>query len=271
MIQLLTRRVLAAAFVMTAMMARADDAVTTAELDAAISRGVSFLTKSQNANGSWGGPTMTKGLTVYAPLPGAHHAFRAGTSSLALCGLIDSRDARPETRAAIEKAAAWMAAEMPKLRRADTTTTYNVWGHAYGLHAFQRLHSIEMDPQHKAEWARLAQQQIDLANRYEDVFGGWSYLDIFDELATRRPSGIPTSFTTATMLLAMASARDSMGLTLDEKTIKSALAGLRRQRMRQPPRVMYSVANPSHRLPPAQWRSTRSCAAYSAPPRGYGW
>jgi len=246
MIKLLTCRVLAAVFAMTAMMARADDAVTTAQLDAAISRGVSFLTKSQNANGSWGGPTMTKGLTVYAPLPGAHHAFRAGTSSLALCGLIDSRDARPETRAAIEKAAAWMAAEMPKLRRADTTTTYNVWGHAYGLHAFQRLHASEADPQRKAEWVRLAQQQIDLANRYEDVFGGWSYLDIFDELATRRPSGIPTSFTTATMLLAMASARDSMGLTLDEKTIKSALAGLRRQRT---PDFSYTYSHPHRNSP----------------------
>ena len=110
---------------------------------------------------------------------------------------------RPEVAAAIEKAAAWTAAELPKLRRADQTTTYNVWGHAYGLRAISRLYQRENDPAKKAEWARLAQEQVDLANRYEDVNGGWGYLDVFDDLTTQKPSGIPTSFTTATVLLAM--------------------------------------------------------------------
>jgi hypothetical protein len=199
-------------------------------IHAAITRGVGFLTKSQNPNGSWGGPTMTKGLTVYAPLPGAHHAFRAGTTGIALSGLIDARDPRPETAAAIDKAAVWTARELPKLRRADTTTTYNVWGHAYGLRALTRLHAREQDPAKKVEWARLAQEQIALANRYVDVNGGWGYLDIFDGLATQKPSGLPTSFTTATMLLAMDSARDAMGLTLNDAIVKSSLASLRRQR-----------------------------------------
>lgn len=173
---------------------------------------------------------MTKELNIYAPLPGAHHAFRAGASGLALCGLIDARDPRPETAAAIGNAAAWTARELPKLRRADTTTTYNVWGHAYGLRALVRLHAREQNPEKKHEWSRLAQEQIALANRYVDVDGGWGYLDIFDGLATQKPSGMPTSFTTATMLLAMASARDAMGLTLNDATVKSSLASLRRQR-----------------------------------------
>ena len=154
---------------------------TAEAIDAAIRRGVDFLVADQNSNGSWGGPTRTKGLNIYAPLPGAHHAFRAGASGLALAGLIDAADPRPEVAAAIEKAAAWTAAELPKLRRADQTTTYNAWGHAYGLRALTRLYQRETDPAKKAEWARLAQQQVDLANRYEDVNGGWGYLDLFDE------------------------------------------------------------------------------------------
>jgi len=231
----LTCHCLTAALVFMAGTAIADEAAgrpaaTAGAIDAAITRGVDFLTNSQNSNGSWGGPTMTKGLTVYAPLPGAHHAFRAGASGIALSGLIDARDARPHAGAAIDKAAAWTAAELPKLRRADTTTTYNVWGHAYGLRALTRLHAREQDPAKKAEWARLAQEQIALANRFEDVDGGWGYLDVFDGLATRKPSGLPTSFTTATMLLAMASARDAMRLTLDGPIVKSSLAAIRRQR-----------------------------------------
>ena len=221
-------------------------AATPEAIRAAITRGVDFLTFAQNPNGSWGGPTLTKGLNIYAPLPGAHHAFRAGASGLALSGLIDARDPRPETEAAIQKAAAWTAAELPKLRRADTTTTYNVWGHAYGLRALVRLHAREKDPAKKAEWKRLAAEQIAFANRYHEVDGGWGYLDIFDGLATQKPSGLPTSFTTATLLLAMASARDAMGLQLDEKIVRSSLDSIRRQRT---PDFSYTYSH-SHRFHP---------------------
>ena len=204
--------------------------VTIAEIDAAMKRGVDFLVSHQNSNGSWGGPTKTKGLNIYAPLPGAHHAFRAGASGLALAGMIDAGDKRPEVAASIEKAGAWAAAELPKLRRADQTTTYNAWGHAYGLRALTRLYQRETDAAKKTRWKELAQQQVDLANRYEDVNGGWGYLDIYDNLTTQKPSGIPTSFTTATVLLAMVEARDVMGLKLDEKLVQHAAAGVRAQR-----------------------------------------
>lgn len=204
--------------------------VTPASIDAAIRRGVDFLVADQNPNGSWGGPTRTKGLNIYAPLPGAHHAFRAGASGLALAGLIDARDPRPEAESAIAKAAAWTAAELPKLRRADQTTTYNSWGHAYGLRAITRLYHRETDPAKKSEWAQLAQDQVNLANRYAEVNGGWGYLDLFDGVTTQKPSGLPTSFTTATVLLAMDEARHAMNLTLDDKVVKASLASIEVQR-----------------------------------------
>jgi hypothetical protein len=204
--------------------------ITPAAIDASILRGVDFLITHQNANGSWGSATRTKDLNVYAPLPGAHHAYRAGASGLALSGIIDAADTRPEVISAIEKAAAWTAAELPKLRRADQTTTYNVWGHAYGLRAISRLYLHETDPAKKTEWARLAQEQVDLVDRYEDINGGWGYLDVFDEITTRKPSGIPTSFTTATVLLAMDQARATMGVKLNEKLIQHSLVGLNWQR-----------------------------------------
>lgn len=220
--------------------------VTTASIEASIRRGVDFLLASQNKNGSWGNPTKTKGLNIYAPLPGAHHAYRAGTSGLALSGLIDAADPRPEVNAAIDKGAAWTATELPKLRRADQTTTYNAWGHAYGLRAISRLHQRENDPAKKTEWVRLAQEQVDLANRYEDVNGGWGYLDLYDSITTQKPSGIPTCFTTATVLLAMEDAREVMGVKLDDKLVKHALAGIEAQRT---PDFSYVYSFP-HRMKP---------------------
>ncbi len=204
--------------------------VTPATIEASIRRGVDFLVAKQNANGSWGGPTRTKGLNIYAPLPGAHHAFRAGSSGLALSGLIDSGDQRPETLAAIEKGAAWIESELPKLRRADQTTTYNAWGHAYGLRALARLYRIAKDDASREKWKSLAQEQVDLVNRYEDLNGGWGYLDIYDGLTTKKPSGITTSFTTATVLLAMREARDTMGVKLDDKIVGTSLDSIERQR-----------------------------------------
>lgn len=220
--------------------------VTIAEIDAAMKRGVDFLIGHQNANGSWGGPTKTKGLNIYAPLPGAHHAFRAGASGLALSGLIDAGDKRPEVAAAIGKAGEWAKTELPKLRRADQTTTYNAWGHAYGLRALTRLYQHETGAAEKETWKRLAQQQTDLANRYEDVNGGWGYLDIYDNLTTQKPSGLPTSFTTATVLLAMAEARDVMGVKLDDKITRHAADGVKAQRT---PDFAYVYSFP-HRMKP---------------------
>ncbi|MGJ8642748.1 MAG: hypothetical protein ACSHX9_05010 [Luteolibacter sp.] len=192
-------------------------------------RGVDFLIADQNSNGSWGSATRTKGINIYAPLPGAHHAFRAGASGLAISGLIDSGDTRPETIAAIDKSAAWAIENLPLLRRADQTSTYNVWGHAYGMRAFTRLHNYEADPTKKELYQALAQEQIALANRYEDVNGGWGYLDLFDEITTQMPSGITTSFTSATMLLAMHEAQEKLGATLDEKITTSSLDSIKRQ------------------------------------------
>ncbi len=224
----------------------AEPAGLSTRIDQAITRGVDFLIADQNANGSWGGPTRTKGLNIYAPLPGAHHAFRAGASGLALAGLIEAKDPRSGAAEAISKAGDWAELELPKLRRADMTTTYNVWGHAYSLRALTRLYRTSSDEAQKAQWKQLAQQQVDLASRYVDLNGGWGYLDIFDEVRTQKPSGLPTSFTTATMMLAMAEARDAMGLQLDSKATDSGLMSIRMQRN---PDFTYAYSFP-HRMAP---------------------
>ncbi len=54
----------------------------------AIDRGVAFLLARQNPNGSWGSARNTKGLNIYAPVPGAHHAFRAAVTGLGVAALV---------------------------------------------------------------------------------------------------------------------------------------------------------------------------------------
>jgi hypothetical protein len=219
--------------------------ITRAQIDASIKRGVDFLISSQNKNGSWGAATMTKGLNINAPIPGAHHAFRAGSTGLALQGLILSEDRRPETVAAIDKAEAWFLKELPRLRRATVSTMYNVWGHSYGITALCELYTYrEGNEAVRSSLKNLAQAQVERLQRYEDVNGGWGYYD-FDE-ATRKPTGIPTSFTTATVMMSLYMGREVMGLELPPKEVTRGIAFLKRQ---QTPDFAYVYSN-SHRYRP---------------------
>ena len=220
---------LASCALLSCVLARAAE-VTPESMDAGIRRGVDYLLTHQNANGSWGDALISNDTSVGAGTVGVFHAFRAGATSLALSGMIDATDGRPETLAAINRAATWTATELPKLRRANLGTFYNVWGHAYGLRAISRLYQRETEPTKKAEWSKLAQDQCGFADRYEDINGGWGYYDLFDGLATQKPSGTPTSFTTATMLLAMDQAHKVMGTIFDPKHVSRAVESINLQR-----------------------------------------
>ena len=77
---------------------------TAAEVDAAIRRGVEFLLKVQEKDGSWGSPRNTKGLNIYAPVPGAHHAFRAADTALCYAALFEVGGDSEEVRRALDRA-----------------------------------------------------------------------------------------------------------------------------------------------------------------------
>ncbi|HWE96575.1 MAG TPA: hypothetical protein VG269_21625, partial [Tepidisphaeraceae bacterium] len=58
-----------------------------ASIPQAIDRGVKFLVKSQNADGSWGTGTETRGTEIMSMVPGSHDAFRLGTTALCVMAL----------------------------------------------------------------------------------------------------------------------------------------------------------------------------------------
>lgn len=200
-----------------------------AELEASIRRGVDYLLAKQNKDGSWGSPTRTKGLNIYAPVPDSHLAFRSGASMLALAGLLDSGDRRPQVIAAIDRAEAWMLKKLPSLKNVDPTTAYNNWGHAYALRAMVRLYHYRKDDEaRRSQFKNLAAQQLQRLLRTEDINGGWGYYDM--DYPTAHFSGIPTSFTTATVLLALKDAEETLGIAPPIKEIERALASIRKQR-----------------------------------------
>ena len=198
------------------------------ELKTAITKGVDFLIQHQNKNGSWGTPHRTKELNIFAPLPDGHQAYKAGSSALALHGLLECGDRRPATVASIAKGEKWLLSVLPEQRSINRTATYNIWAHAYGLRALCSLYREHNDPEKRAEYTRHAKIQIKKLHSYEDVNRGWGYYDFDDK--TVKPTGNIMSFATATAVLAMVEASNTMDIKLPERLMKRSLASLREMR-----------------------------------------
>ena len=197
------------------------------QIDSAIRNGVEFLLGAQNKDGSWGSATRTKGLNIYAPIPGAHHAFRTGVTSLVLCALIETAPEDPVVRKAIDRGADWMVEKLPRLRRAAADAIYNVWGHAYAIQALVRLHGLTDDAERQAVYKKLILEQFDKLGRYESVDGGWGYYDF--RAGARKPTSSSISFVNATVLIAFKEA-DDLGIKPPEKLVKRAIAATNRQK-----------------------------------------
>lgn len=202
--------------------------VEPAELEAAIARGTAFLRGCQRDDGSWGSADNTKGgVDIYAPAPGAHRAFRAATTALAVAALVEAGDRSDEVEAAVDRGQAWLLEHLPGLRRATPDTLYNIWGHAYGIEALALLHRrAEGDEPLRQRLVACIAGQVELLERYESVDGGWGYYDF--RVGSRKPAASPNTFTTATVLLALADARD-LGVEVPPRLFERGLASIRRQ------------------------------------------
>ncbi len=197
-------------------------------IDLAIRRGVDFLLQRQNTDGSWGSHHTGRPGNVFAPVPGAHHAFRAGTTSLCVAALIQCGDTRPDTAAALDRAEHWMALNLPSLRRATPEAIYNNWGHIYAVQALSLMYRRH-DGNPKRQEAILAHldQQIERLDRYEFLNGGWAYYDF--NAHTQRPSDASTSFMTAAGLIALDEAR-RLNVEIPARLTDRAIRSIQRQR-----------------------------------------
>lgn len=201
-----------------------------AEFDLAIGKGIEFLLADQNPDGSWGSATRTKGLNIYAPIPGAHNAFRAAVTSLAILALYETGGERSDVRAALDRAEAWLLENLGRVRRATGDAIYNVWTHCYGLQCL-----VQMERRTPAEATERRQRiqelitlQFDLLGRYESVDGGWGYYDF--RYQTKQPSSDSMSFVNAAVLVAFKEAQRA-GHAPPQRLVDRAVAATVRQRL----------------------------------------
>lgn len=201
-----------------------------AEFDTAIGKGIEFLLADQNPDGSWGSATRTKGLNIYAPIPGAHDAFRAAVTALAILALYESGGERADVRVALDRAEAWLFENLDDVRRATGDAIYNVWTHCYGLQCLVQME--QRTPVEAAERRQRIQQlialQFDMLARYESVDGGWGYYDF--RYRTKQPSSDSMSFVNAAVLVAFKEA-EGAGHAPPQRLVDRAVAATERQRL----------------------------------------
>lgn len=202
--------------------------VSPADLNKSMDRGIAFLLKSQNKDGSWGSAERTKALNIMASPPGSHNAFRLATTALALTGLIEAGNESDEVKKAIEKGEAHLMEHLPKLRRATPEELYNVWGHGYGLLALVRMyHRLPNDKPRREKVVALIKEQYELLDRYATVDGGWGYYDF--NIGAKRTAASSTSFVNAAVLVSLAEARDIA--PPPAKMVDNAVKSTQRQRL----------------------------------------
>lgn len=191
-----------------------------AALEKAIERGVDYLVRAQNKDGSWGSPASNL-WDIYAPVPGAYTAFHVASSALALSGLLEADAPTPAARRAVERGTAWLLGNHAKARRVSTDTLYNVWAQTYALEAFARLMARERDAARRDAYRKACEVNVDLLERFEFVDGGWGYYNF--DIVARRPEHGATTFTTAAALTALRMAADQ-GVAVPRRLVDRGLA-----------------------------------------------
>jgi hypothetical protein len=207
--------------------------VADADIAAAIERGVDFLLKDQNGDGSWGSPERTKDLNIIAGI-GSHQAFRTAVTALCVSALIEVSGSRASLRKparvlhAIEHGEEFLFRELPLVRRDDAILIYNVWAHAYGIQALARMHArLPQDFARRARIEQLIRGQYDRLTRYEAAEGGWGYYDF--GAGTQRPNSDSCSFVNATVLVAFHEAKQ-IGVPPPKQLVKRGFEGIIQQR-----------------------------------------
>ena len=198
------------------------------KLEASIQRGIDFLIEDQNPNGSWGSAQNTKGLNIYAPVPGAHHAFRAAVTAMTISALIESGMAEEgKGAAALKRGEEWLLENLPGVKRATGDAIYNNWAHAYGCQALAKMLVRGKGKPREAKIRKVIATQIDRLERYESVDGGWGYYDF--RAQTKQPSSSSISFKTATVLIALHDLKEA-GVKVPMKIVERGVASINRQR-----------------------------------------
>lgn len=184
-----------------------------------------WLTAHQNPDGSWGSHQSPRPIEVLADVPGSHEAFRIATTGLAVMALTRSPHRTPESLAARDRGVDALLAGW-NVKRANGLEHYTVWALGYGLQALaEHLAAAPEDPRGPAI-RETCERLLDKLATYQALDGGWGYLSLGD-VPTFQPSDSSMSFTTATVVIGLARARDA-GIAAPEKMVERAVNSIAR-------------------------------------------
>ncbi|HXE55368.1 MAG TPA: hypothetical protein VN541_20255 [Tepidisphaeraceae bacterium] len=188
------------------------------QIDQAIARGVEFLIKDQQPNGSWGTGLPTHGTEIYSMLPGSLNSFRIGTTALCVMALRETG-----SKAAHDRGLKYLLS-VPDARRDSGDLLYNTWAHIYLLQALVE----ELPANHDRRVKAVAEREVRDLVRYSTYLGGWNYYDF--DAQTQHSSLGPTSFGTAAGLVALYEAKQA-GLKVPDDLIQKSLHQLQKMRL----------------------------------------
>jgi hypothetical protein len=198
-----------------------DDQVRTS-----IDRGIAFLLKEQNPEGSWGSANDATYTDLWSN-PETHRAWKIGTTALCCMAMMELGTTDDGKRAR-DRGLDYLIANAD-LKRPSDWDLDNVWGHLYGLQALSLAinHSGAIGDERRAALRATAEAHLARLARYQSPDGGWGYY------ANGGAAWLPswsTSFTTAAAILALLDARDA-GLAVPDAMLASAKRAVQRCRL----------------------------------------
>ncbi len=189
-------------------------------------RGVDFLLKTQNKNGSWGSGESARTYEILADIPGSHHAFRAATTALCVVALARSPFRETECRDAVRRGLDFLL-DHALVRRPNGMELYNVWAFGYGLRAFGALLPAIEDPKLRERVLEVCARIVKVLEVYQTPDGGWGYYDF--DVGSYHPSDSSMSFTTATILVSLHSV-EKQGVAVPRRMLDRAIKSVKKQR-----------------------------------------
>ena len=200
------------------------------KIQEAVDRGVAYLVQSQQKGGWWGRHApIGFGRDVYCPAPYGAFSFRVATSALCVSALIEANSGLPEAKEARRKGEDWLLENAPNVTLCNPVLYYNNWAHAFALQALvDMLEAGTTDPEREQLIRSQVEEQVRRLVKYQARDGGWSYYGgwpVGFPLSTN-----PTTFMTATVLIALHDAHEA-GFEVSRKdVIEPAMYAIRRGR-----------------------------------------
>jgi len=195
-----------------------------AKSEAAIQKGLDFLVKTQNKDGSWGShdPKIANLLNFGFKTGnrGSQDAVRIACTAICAEALLFQPNLSKDQQAALDKA----IEELLKVQKFafHPGETFNTWGYGYKLGFLVQLNLTDTEGKYQKRLEAAAQSCVDGLLRYQQHTGGWGYY------AGVMKDYQSMSFNTAFFGLSLFRAKE-IGLSVPEGLVIDAAKAVKRQ------------------------------------------